>query len=215
MSVAVIAGATGLTGSFLIQKLLADPQIKKVISVSRKSLELQSAKLFEVIVKDLSEIENLSDQLHGDIYFCCLGSTIKSAGSKENFFKIDHDAIVTFAKIAKANQAKLFSLVSAMGANPKSFAFYNKVKGQTENDLKALELQSLHIFRPGLLIGPRKEFRLAERIFVHISAALVPILPTSLTDRWTTDVSLLAHNMWKESKSAPTPLKIFEAPQIN
>jgi uncharacterized protein YbjT (DUF2867 family) len=79
----------------------------------------------------------------------------QAAGRKENFEKIDHDAVVGFANIAKAHDAKSFTLVSAIGANAKSRFFYSQVKGRTENDVKALGLRSLIIFRPALLIGPR------------------------------------------------------------
>ncbi len=174
---AVITGGTGLTGTFLVRQLLADPAITRVISVSRKPLNLSNAKLREVLVSDLADISSISQELRGELYFCCLGTTIRAAGSKENFEKVDHAAIVAFAKIAKAHDARAFVLVSAMGANAKSMFFYNRVKGRTENDVRALGLRSLIIFRPALLVGPRQEFRLAESIAARTLVPLSGLLP--------------------------------------
>src|ERR1700686_808748 len=162
--IATLIGGTGLTGSLLVRHLLADPPITTVISISRKSLQISNDKLTEVLISGLAELPSFESKLGGDLYFCCLGTTIKAAGSKQNFEKVDHAAVVDFAKIAKAHDAKSFTLVSAMGANANSMLFYNRVKGRTENDVRALGLRSLIIFRPALLFGPRHEFRLAERI---------------------------------------------------
>ncbi len=163
--IAILIGGTGLTGSSLARELLADPAVTKVISISRKSLEISSPKLIEVLISDLAELPSIESKIRGELYFCCLGTTIKTAGSKENFEKVDHAAIVAFAKIARAHDAKSFALISAMGANADSMIFYNRVKGRTEKDVRALGLRSLIIFRPALLVGPRHEFRLAERIW--------------------------------------------------
>src|ERR1700689_1938428 len=114
--IAALTGSTGLTGSVLVRRLLADAAITKVISVSRKPLQIAHAKLTEVLVSDLAQLASFEPLIRADLYFCCLGTTIAKAGSKENFEKIDHDAIVAFAKIAKAHDAKSFTLVSAMGA---------------------------------------------------------------------------------------------------
>src|SRR5229473_7779447 len=108
--IATLIGSTGLTGSFLVRQLLADSAITKVISVSRKSLNISNAKLTEVLVSDLAELPSIASKIRGDIYFCCLGTTIKVAGSKENFEKVDHATIVAFAKVAKAHDAKSFTL---------------------------------------------------------------------------------------------------------
>src|ERR1700720_1466994 len=152
--IATVIGSTGLTGAFLVRDLLADSAITKVMSVSRRSLNISDSKLTEVLVSDLAELPTIQSKIRGELYFSCLGTTIKAAGSKENFEKVDHAAIVDFAKIANAHDAKSFTLVSAMGANAKSMLFYNRVKGRTEDDVKPLGLPSLIIFRPALLVGP-------------------------------------------------------------
>jgi uncharacterized protein YbjT (DUF2867 family) len=162
--IATLIGSTGLTGSFLVRQLVADSAITEVISISRKSLRISDAKLTEMLVPDLAQLPSMEAKIRGELYFCCLGTTIKAAGSKENFERVDHDAIVAFARIAKAHNARSLTLVSAIGANARSMIFYNQVKGRTEDDAKAVGLRSLIIFRPALLVGPRQEFRLAEKI---------------------------------------------------
>ncbi len=213
---AIIIGSSGLTGSILLQKLLLDPQIEQVISVSRHSLKIKNTKLTEVLVPDFSKLEQEKEKLAGDLYYCCLGTTIKKAGSKDNFRKIDHRAILDFANIAKAHQAKSFLVVSAMGANANSHFFYNQVKGETENDLISLGLHSLMIFRPSLLIGPRQEFRPTEKIFASLLKPMEKLLPTKIKKTAMTEVDTLAAKILAESKKIParSQIQIFEATEI-
>jgi uncharacterized protein YbjT (DUF2867 family) len=203
LGVATLIGSTGLTGSFLVRQLLADSAMTKVISISRKSLKVSNAKLAEVLISDLAELPSIESKIRCKIYFCCLGTTIKVAGSKENFEKVDHDAVVAFAKIAKAYDARSFTFVSAMGANASSMFFYNRVKGRTEDDVNALRLRSLIIFRPALLVGPRQEFRLAERIAAKTLVPLSHLLPTRIQKSLVTEVQTLATRMLAEGKVAP------------
>jgi uncharacterized protein YbjT (DUF2867 family) len=212
--IATLIGGTGLTGSFLVRQLLADSAITKVISVSRKSLNISNAKLTEVLVSDLAELPSIESRIRGEIYLCFLGTTIKTAGSKENFEKVDHAAIVTFAKISKAHDAKSFTLVSAMGANASSMFFYNQVKGRTEKDVKALGLRSLIIFKPALLVGPRHEFRLAERIATKTLVPLSQLLPTRTQKSLITEVETLATRMLAEGKAAPGGVHVIPAKDI-
>jgi len=100
--IATLIGGTGLTGSFLVRQLLADSAITKVISISRKSLNIPNANLTEVLISDLAELPSIAPETRGELYFCCLVTTIKAAGSKENFEKVDHGAVVAFAKIVHA-----------------------------------------------------------------------------------------------------------------
>src|ERR1700731_3125650 len=125
--IATIIGSTGLPGSFLVRKLLADSEITKVGSVSRKSLNIANTKLTEILISDLAQLPSIESRIRGELYFCCLGTTIKAARNKANFERVDHDAVVAFAKIAKAHDAKSLTLVSAMGASESSMFFYNRV----------------------------------------------------------------------------------------
>ncbi len=212
--IATLIGSTGLTGSSLVRQLLADSAITKVISISRKPLNLLNAKLTEVLVSDLAELPSMESRIRGDLYFCCLGTTIKTAGSKENFEKVDHAGVVAFAKIAKAHNAKSFTLVSAMGANASSMFFYNQVKGRTENDVKALGLRSLIIFKPALLVGPRHEFRLAERIATKTLVPLSRLLPARTQKSLITRAETIAARMLAEGKAAPEGLHAVPARDI-
>lgn len=212
--IAVITGTTGLVGGLLIKKLLEDSDISSVISVSRKSTQLQHSKLKEVLLQDFAELAKTQEQLHGDIYFCCLGTTIKAAGSQENFRKVDYQSVIDFAKIAKSHDAKHFVVVSAMGANPKSAIFYNRTKGEAEQSLRTLDLNSLTIFRPGLLLGDRKEHRTGEKLMsqaVHLASSIISL------DRMkplVTPAEVLAGHMLSEGKKSSKGVKIIEAKNI-
>lgn len=216
--IAVIIGATGLVGSLLLEKLLMDPEIHRVISISRRSIPRPSGplggKLKEVLVSDLSELSVHQAELQGDLYFCCLGTTTKNAGSQENFRKVDYQAVVEFGKIAQAHQAKSLTVISASGANAQSLIFYNRVKGETEAALRDLHLQRLVIFRPGLLIGERKEFRMAEKIFTNLYKVLTPILPPSFQAAVATSAVVLASRMLAEGKRISPALEVIEARAI-
>jgi uncharacterized protein YbjT (DUF2867 family) len=212
--IATLIGSTGLTGSILARQLLADSAITKVISISRKPLTISNTRLTEVLISGLAELPLIESKVRGELYFCCLGTTIKAAGSKEKFEKVDHDAIVAFAKIAKAHDAKSFTLVSAMGANASSMFFYNKVKGRTENDVRAFGLRSLIIFRPALLVGPRVEFRLAESIASKTLVPLLQILPIGIRKTFITEAEALATRMLAEGKSAPEGIHVIRAKDI-
>jgi uncharacterized protein YbjT (DUF2867 family) len=209
-----VIGSTGLTGSFLVRDLMADSAITKVISVSRKPLNISNVKLTEVLVSNLEELPSLESRICGQLFFCCLGTTIKAAGSKENFEKVDHAAVVAFAKIAKAHEATSLTFVSAMGANANSMFFYNQVKGRTEDDVKVLGLRSLIIFRPALLVGPRTEFRLGEKLATVTLVPLSRLLPTRIQKSLTTKAETLAMRMLAEGRAAPLGIHIIEAKDI-
>lgn len=212
--IATLIGSTGLTGSLLLQQLLADPAITQVIAVSRKPLDLSNVKLTQVLVADLAQLPAVQARLRGDLYFCCLGTTIKAAGSQANFEKVDHAAIVAFAQIAKAHAARSLVLVSAMGANAGSVVFYNRVKGRTEADVTALGLRSLTILQPALLLGPRQEFRLAEKLVARTLVPLVHLLPAGAAKRLVTHADTLARRMLAEGKAAAEGVQVIAAKDI-
>ncbi len=212
--IAVIVGASGLTGSKLLELLLKDSDITKVISMGRRPLPVKSTKLSEVLVGDLADLHSVEPQLRGDIYFCCLGTTIKTAGSQEAFRKVDYQAVADFGKIAKANGAKSFVLVSAAGANQNSKIFYNRVKGETEEFLKGLGLKSLVFARPGLLMGDRKQRRTGEAFAISAMRVLSPVLPGALRNRMATDVDRLAEILLREGKRAEAGARVLPASEL-
>lgn len=177
MKVALIAGATGLIGSYLLQKLLADPTYHKVISVGRKSAQITHPKLENVIV-NFDSLHESKALLVADDVFCCLGTTMKKAGSKEAFWRVDHDYPLALARITKENGAKKFLLVSALGADENSSFYYNEVKGKVEKAIESVGFATYHIFRPSLLLGPRDEKRSGEeaaKTFYRIFDFLIPL----------------------------------------
>ena len=158
---ALIAGATGLIGSKLLQLLLEDSTYGKIVVLSRKPLDRQDEKLKSVIT-DFKKLDEVSDILTADHIFCCLGTTMKKAGSKDKFRKVDYDYPLKLAEITKKGGAQKYLLVSAMGASKKSSVFYNQVKGEVEEAIEKVNFNAFHIFRPSLLLGPRNEARAGE-----------------------------------------------------
>ncbi|MCH4867993.1 oxidoreductase [Pseudomonas sp. PAMC 29040] len=166
----LLAGATGLTGEHLLDRLLNEPTITRVLAPSRRPLAKHPH--LENPVGDPSVfLPELSGQV--DIAFCCLGTTIKQAGSQEAFRAVDHDMVVAFAKRAREMGARHLIVLSAIGADPKSSVFYNRVKGEMEQSLRAQGWPQLTIARPSLLIGERTEPRLAEQLAAPLSR-LIP-----------------------------------------
>lgn len=181
---AIILGASGLVGSQVLTQLLAnkdaseevtqsssnspvnsakglDPSFEKIKIFVRKPIAIKHPKLEQIIV-DFDTIGNYSDSIKGDVVFCCMGTTIATAGSKDAFIKVDHTYPLEFAKIAKQNGVENFLLISSIGADKTASNFYLKVKGDIEFALGKLKFESLIIVRPSMLLGDRRESRFAE-----------------------------------------------------
>ena len=147
----LIIGATGATGKDLLAKLLEDEAFSEIHSFVRKPMSISHPKLHAHVV-DFDTPEAWSDLLHGDVAFSCLGTTLAVAGSKEAQWRVDYDYQYAFAQQCKANGVPTFVLVSAAGAKAQSKLFYNRMKGQLEDAVKALGFPSLLIFQPSVLI---------------------------------------------------------------
>lgn len=161
----VLVGATGLVGSECLTLLLADPAFDRVTVLTRRPLEgVPDAPKLAAHVIDLEHPEPHADLLATDALICALGTTIRQAGSRERFRAVDHDIPLALGRLAAARGLRHFLLVSALGADPRSRVFYNRVKGELEEALAALPLPGLTIVRPSLLLGQRREFRLGERV---------------------------------------------------
>lgn len=160
MKSALVAGHTGLVGRYLLQNLLRSDKYHKVIAVGRKKVEIAHPKLVQYIL-DLNNI--VIDEAVNDV-FCALGTTIKKAGSKEQFRQVDYQYPMNLAQAGKQAGAHCFVLVSAEGANSKSAFFYNQVKGDLEDDLDKIGYDKLEILRPSLLLGNRQESRAMESV---------------------------------------------------
>jgi uncharacterized protein YbjT (DUF2867 family) len=173
---ALLAGSTGLIGGQVLELLLNDDRYSPVIAISRKSLSITHPKLINIVC-ELKDLPSLQDQLKADDVFCCLGTTIKKAKSKENFRAVDFDAPLALAKISKEQGARKYLLISSLGANKSSGIFYNGVKGEVEEAIEQVSFESFHILRPSLLLGLRQEERTGEdaaKFIYKVFGFLVP-----------------------------------------
>jgi len=174
MRTAFIAGASGLVGSELLSLLLSGDRYQKVYAITRKPLG-EHPNLVQ-LGGDMADPKSYSD-VQADDVFCCLGTTIAVAGSKENFRKVDYVFPTVIAKSLLTNGASQYLLVSALGANKSSSIFYNRVKGEVEETISQSGYDNVHIFRPSLLIGERIEKRTGEdaaKVFYKIFGFLIP-----------------------------------------
>lgn len=175
MTTAWLAGGSGLVGGELLKLLLADPSLTKVVSVGRRTLPIEDTKLAQAKV-DFADASSFDALPAADCAFSCLGTTIKKAGSQAAFRAVDHDAVVAFAKTARAKGAKVFVHVSSLGADAHARAFYARVKGETEAAVAALGIESVYALRPSILDGERAESRPLERVGLVFARALGPVL---------------------------------------
>ena len=168
---ALLLGATGLVGSELLTLLLADTEYRQVTVLVRRNLPQTHPKLVQRVV-DFKDLPKAADAYKVDDVFCCLGTTIKKAGSQEAFRVVDYTYPLESAKLAARQGAGQYLLITALGANAKSSVFYNRVKGEVEEAIGKLPLKSLHIFRPSLLLGNRQESRTGEKIAIAVMKPL-------------------------------------------
>jgi uncharacterized protein YbjT (DUF2867 family) len=175
MKTALVVGATGLIGGQLLELLKDDVYYEKVLVLSRKPMSI--AGKCENRVVNFDELEDAFQDIRDADVFCCLGTTMKVARSKEAFIKVDYTYPLTVAKLSKQQGAKQYLLVSALGANKNSSVFYNTVKGEVEQAIEYVGFGAYHIFRPSLLLGERREARSGEdaaKVFFKLFGFLVP-----------------------------------------
>ena len=150
-------------GNEIVKNLVEDERYEKVTLLNRRNVEIEHEKItFEFM--DFRDIHKSWDMIKCDDLFYCIGTTMNQARKKNEFFKIEHDYCINIAKIANHNKVKQFFYISSKGANSKSIFFYNKTKGQIEEDLIKIGFPALHIFRPSVLLGKRSEFRFFESL---------------------------------------------------
>lgn len=164
---ALVLGATGLIGGHCLRLLLSDDRYNEVRAAVRRPLAIEHPKLREQVV-DFERLENARQFFAVDDVFCCLGSTMKKAGSREAFRHIDYDYSLNAAKLALAAGATSFMLVSSISADAGSSNFYLSVKGQLEEAVSKLGFQSVIAFRPSLLLGKRNESRFLEGVGIRL-----------------------------------------------
>jgi len=170
----LIAGATGLVGGHLLRRLLAHASYARVEVLVRRELSISHPKISQRIV-DFERLDfGMADAV--DDVFCCLGTTIKKAGSQDAFRRVDHDYPLMLARMAKAAGARQFVMVSALGADPHSSVFYSRVKGETERDIAVVGLPKVIFMRPSILLGERGEHRPGEKAGIFIGRLIAPLL---------------------------------------
>ena len=177
--VALLAGASGLTGGYALDALLGAPDVSRVIAITRRPLGREHPRLANRIV----QFERLEAQLKGascDVALCCLGTTQRKAGSQQRFRAVDVDGVVAFARAARAAGAKRFVVVSSAGADPQSRNFYLRTKGDMEQELETLGFESLDILQPALLLAWRSEMRPLELA----ARALMPLVNPLLRGKY-------------------------------
>jgi uncharacterized protein YbjT (DUF2867 family) len=165
---ALIAGASGMVGGHVLRLLLEDPDYSGVTSIGRRSLDIENDKLRQVTV-DFDRLADWGELFEADHIYCCLGTTIKKAGTKQAFERVDKDYPLAMGALAADGNAMAFSIVTAMGSNARSMIFYNRVKGEVEEGLEKSGIPAVSVLQPSLLLGEREENRLGERIAQHAS----------------------------------------------
>lgn len=170
---ALLAGASGLVGGFCLRRLLAHPGYDSVTVWTRRPLPIAHRKL-KVELVDFDNLPGVSGPC--DEAFCCLGTTIRVAGSREVFRRVDHDYPLAMANHAKSAGANAFLMISALGADPGARVFYSRVKGETERDVMAAGIARTIFLRPSILLGPRRENRPGERLGILFGRLVSPLL---------------------------------------
>ncbi len=160
---AIVVGATGLVGGYVLEQLLREPRYTHVLALTRRELGRQNDKL-ETLVVDFDNLRDHRDALVGDDVYLCLGTTIKKAGSQRRFREVDYGYNLAVAQAAQLGGAKQLLLVSAVGATPRARTFYMQVKGELEAAISVLPYRAHHVFRPSILVGERAESRPLESV---------------------------------------------------
>ena len=163
MKTALIIGSTGLVGSHLSDLLLDSDDYNKVITFVKRDTGIKHPKLTQYVI-DFDKPETYKDLVQGDDFFCTIGTTIKKAGSKEAFRKVDFEYPRQFATFALQNKVKQFLIISSLDADANSGNFYLRTKGEIQDFLKGCSFESVSILQPSLLLGHRTEFRLGEKV---------------------------------------------------
>lgn len=207
---ALIIGATGATGMDLVHVLLHDPDYKEVVAFVRRPTGINHTKFSELVV-DFEKIEEVSASIEGDIWFSCLGTTLKAAGSKEKHWHIDYEIPVKFAHIAKRNRISRVVLLSSYGALSKSNVSYLRIKGQLEEQIASLAFDQYIIFKPGFLLRKDTD-RLGERL---VTSSLNFLSGLGLFGKYRPiSTSTLAGKMAKAPKMLDQGVHIVELDEI-
>jgi uncharacterized protein YbjT (DUF2867 family) len=210
---ALIAGASGLVGGHLLRRLLDEPVYEHVAALGRRPLAVTHSKLTQHVI-DFSRVREAANFPRADDVFCCLGTTIRTAGSQDAFYEVDFLYVHELARTALGYGATQFLLVSSVGANPRSRIFYSRVKGQVEEAVGRLAYQAVHIFRPSFLLGDRAERRIGERIGTAVSRVASPLLIGPFRKYQPIAADAVAAAMVRAALSGKTGVQVREGAEL-
>ena len=212
----ILFGATGLVGNEVRKFLHSHHSHHKIGLVVRKKLKDINPGEVEIL-SDLTSHEDLKNRLmdlRPEVAFCCLGTTMKKAGSKHAFYHVDHELILNCAKAAYLAGAKSFGVISSSGADARSDFYYLKVKGETEKDLMGLGFAQLVILRPGLLLGKRSESRTLEKLFISLAPFYSKLMKGPLRKFRPIEASSVASCLVRLTTSKGKKVQILESHNI-
>jgi uncharacterized protein YbjT (DUF2867 family) len=210
---AVLVGASGLVGQSILKILLDTVSYEKVVVITRRPIEVGHSKVKQCVVHfdQLSSVESI---LRGRDLFCCLGSTLKKAGSKEEFFRVDYAYTLEISQIAATHGVRQLFLVSSIGADPNSLIYYSQVKGKVEAAVSSLSFQGIHIFRPSLLLGRRQERRPLEDFVAKASVPVWSVMVGPFKKYRPIPADVLAKAMVQAAKENRVGKHIYESNEI-
>jgi uncharacterized protein YbjT (DUF2867 family) len=210
---ALLVGASGLVGRHCLHFLLEEPTYANVIALVRTPLTVSHPKLVQHPV-DFSELETFGQFMYADDVYCCLGTTIKKAGTQDAFRKVDFDYPVKLAALTQHCGANQFLLVSSLGADSHSRIFYSRVKGETEEAIRKISFTAFHVFRPSLLLGARAEHRTGEKAGSFIMSGLKYALVGPLKKYRAIQAKDVAKAMVRTAQMNICGVNIFESQRI-
>lgn len=210
-STILLAGTTGLIGSTFLSLIKNDDSLEIIALTRREILSLKDSPHIKQEIIDFDNLEKYKHLIAAQSVVCALGTTIKKAGSQENFRKVDYQFPLEIAKYALENGCENFILISSIGADPNTKIFYNKVKGELERDIQELSFKSIHIIRPSLLLGNRDEFRLGEEIAKIFSKPFRFLFPVKYRPIHAMNI---ANKIYSLLKNPQTGVYIYEGRKI-
>ena len=210
---ALVAGGSGLVGNHVLRQLLEDPDYDRVIALTRRPLALTHKKLAQRVV-DFDRLAEVADFPRVHDVFCCLGTTLKQAGSQEAFRKVDLTYVAELGRMAVRHRTAQFLVVTALGADPGSRVFYNRVKGEAEEAVRRLQFDGIQIFRPSLLLGARAKRRPAEWIAQVLGPLVGWMLVGPLAKYRPIRAATVARAMVRVAREAPRGAHVYESDAI-
>ena len=210
---ALVAGASGLVGGHVLRLLLEERAYVRVTALARRELPLAHKKLEQRVVS-FDRLAQIADFPRVNDVFCCLGTTLKQAGSREAFRTVDYTYVVELARVAVRHRAAQFLVVTALGAAPRSRIFYSRVKGEAEEAVRRLQFEGIHIFRPSWLIGARAKTRPVERVAGILSPLVAWALVGPLARYRPIKAEAVARAMVRVAREASRGTHVYESHEV-